>query len=155
PDVSLPIRHPDIRVRSGIDIATAQAKNCSLVVVRLKDAIERGTELYGNNVDVHPKLLQIVLHDGCDLHALGVAGADDNGEFDGLATLIGERAVRSPGESGVLKKLARVRQRSLRSRQSGVQPQFVARCDLCAEGNAASAEDQPHYGRPVNSGRNG
>ena len=121
------VRHPDVDLRVGIHIAAAQGENGSVIVMGLKNAIEDALELHRHGLNFHAQLLEIVLDEGGHLAALGVGGTGEDGEFDGSAGSIEQRAFRVPGEAGVVQKLFGMLNRTGRLRQRRIQPKSVGR----------------------------
>src|SRR5579864_172445 len=85
PQVSLPAGNQDVHVRRWIGIAADQTHYDGIIVMRIEHAICGRTDFHRHHVCRNPYCLQVILHQGCYLSALRVAGTHQNRELHRLS----------------------------------------------------------------------
>ena len=100
PQVRCAAERPNIHLGIWVSISPAQSHDRCIVIEALKHTVNYGAKFEGNDVDLHSQVREVVLQQGCHLHALRVRRVGDDGKFDRTAGGIQQLAGRVPGIPG-------------------------------------------------------
>ncbi len=145
----MPGEGPDIHLRIWVGISAAEPHDRGIVIEALKDAVDQGAKFKRNDMHLHAEVRQIVLEQGCHLHALAVRGVGDDREFDWPSMSIEQLARGVPRISSGLEQLACAFDRPRWMRDGCVDPEFIARPDIAPQGCSARPIDQAHDGLAI------
>jgi len=87
---------PDIHLRIWVCISAAKPHDCCVVIKALKHAVDHGAKFEWNDMDLHAEVREVVLQQGCHLHALAVGRAGDDREFDWTVSRVQQLACGVP-----------------------------------------------------------
>lgn len=158
PKMSAAAGEPDIHVGSGVGVKVGEAEKARVILFGLHDTIEERAKLEGHDLDTHAKVHEVVLNEVGHFEAVGVGGAGDDGEGDGMAGGIEEGLIvigGRPGEASFLEEGAGAVERTGGMRNGVVDPTMIAGSDRPPKRSAMALIDEAYDGVAVNGGGNG
>src|SRR5437899_66388 len=158
PKVRAAAGEPDVYVGIGISVVTGDTHHTRIVLLGLRDAIEKGAKFQRNHLDAHAELLQIVLEERSHFGAIRVGGAGENAELHRLAAGILQRGFAigpsGPGEAGFFQQSSSAIEGTRRMGEIRVAPTFVAGGDQTPYRGAATLIDEADDGLAISGGGN-